>query len=62
MKIKLLIGRAGFGFAQNVGEIVEVGADEALRMIEAGQAEPLTADVRKETATKKTAATKAVKD
>jgi len=39
MKIKLLCCRAGAGFVQNRGDEIEVGADEGLRMIEAGQAE-----------------------
>ena len=40
MKVKLLIGRAGPGFSQAPGEVVEVGKAEALRMIERGSAEP----------------------
>lgn len=39
MKIKLLCSRAGAGFVQNRGDEIEVGADEGMRMIEAGQAE-----------------------
>lgn len=39
MKVKLLVARATAGDAQNRGDIVEVSAGEAKRMIEAGQAE-----------------------
>lgn len=59
MKVKLLISRAGSDFAQNAGDIVEVGEAEARRMVEAGQAEPVSV---KETATKKITARKAVKE
>lgn len=38
MKIKLLIGRGGPDVNDNAGDIVEVTADEAKRMIAAGQA------------------------
>lgn len=41
MKIKLLTSRAGVGFAQSRGEEVDVSDAEAIRMIEAGQAEPV---------------------
>ena len=41
MKVKLLVARATAGDPQNRGDIVEVSADEAVRMIEAGQAEPV---------------------
>lgn len=41
MKIKLLVSRSGVDGAQNVGDEIEVSNDEAKRMIEAGQAEPL---------------------
>ncbi len=37
-EVKLLTARAGVGFSQNVGDVVEVSAAEAKRMIEAGQA------------------------
>lgn len=39
MKIKLLVSRAGNGFAQNRGDIIEVETDEGERMIAAEQAE-----------------------
>lgn len=41
MKVKLLIPRCGPGIADNIGDVVEVTADEAKRMIEAGQARPV---------------------
>jgi len=61
MQIKLLVSRSGAFFSQNAGEEIEVGAEEGLRMIAAGQAEALNRQ-KKETATRKTAAEKAVKD
>lgn len=51
-KVKLLVSRAGPGFSQSPGDVVEVSDDEALRMAEAGQCEPI---VKKETASKKRA-------
>lgn len=55
MKIKLLVSRSGANGAQNRGEEIEVDADEAKRMIEAGQAEPVrSAKVEKATAKKPT--------
>lgn len=39
MKIKLLVARAASSGAQNRGEEIEVSDAEAIRMIEAGQAE-----------------------
>jgi hypothetical protein len=41
MKVILLVSRASVDWAQARGEVVEVSADEAKRMIEAGQAEPV---------------------
>jgi hypothetical protein len=41
MKIKLLVSRASATGAQNRGDEIEVSSDEAKRMIEAGQAEPI---------------------
>lgn len=43
MQIKLLTSRAGVGFSQARGEIIEVSDDEAARMMEAGQAEAVVA-------------------
>ncbi len=41
MKVELLVSRAGPDGAHNRGEIIDVPADEAARMIEAGQAIPV---------------------
>lgn len=41
MKIRLLVSRSGPAGAQNRGDEIEVGDAEAIRMIEAGQAEPM---------------------
>ena len=41
MKIKLLVARATATGAENRGDEIEVGDAEAIRMIEAGQAEPV---------------------
>lgn len=41
MKIRLLTARAGVNFSQDRGEVIEVSDAEAVRMIEAGQAEPV---------------------
>lgn len=60
MKVKLLVSRAGVGFSQNAGDIVEVSDGEASRMIEAGQAEPVRAQPV-ERATKKRRSEKATK-
>jgi hypothetical protein len=38
MKLKLLVSRAGIGFAQTPGDIIEVDDAEAKRMIDANQA------------------------
>ena len=43
MQVKLLTARASARGAENRGDIVEVSDDEAVRMIEAGQAEPVRA-------------------
>ena len=60
MKIRLLVSRAGPAGAQNRGEEIEVSEAEAIRMVEAGQAEPVrSAPV--ERAVKATKAEKAVK-
>jgi hypothetical protein len=42
-KIKLLTGRCGPGGSFAPGEIIEVDADEAVRMLASGQAEPVAA-------------------
>lgn len=43
MKIKLLVSRAGPAGVQNRGDEIDVSGAEAVRMIEAGQAEPVRA-------------------
>lgn len=60
MKVKLLISRAGVGFVQNRGDVVEVPDDEGARMIASGQAEPVRT-AKRETAARKPRAEKAVK-
>lgn len=41
MKLKLLIARATSTGSENLGDEIEVSDAEAVRMIEAGQAEPV---------------------
>lgn len=41
MKVKLLASRAGVGWSQRFGEIVEMEPDEARGYIDAGLAEPV---------------------
>ena len=53
MLIKLLVSRAGVNFSQTAGVIVEVDNAEAVRMIDAGQAEASKKETIVETATKK---------
>lgn len=60
MKVELLVSRSGVDGAQNCGDIVDVSADEAKRMIEAGQALPARTQ-KVERATPKTKTEKAVK-
>ena len=43
MQVKLLVSRVGANFSQARGEVVEVSDAEAVRLIEAGQAEPIRA-------------------
>lgn len=43
MKITLLVSRVSAAGAENRGEVIEVSEAEAIRMIEAGQAEPVRA-------------------
>ena len=61
MKIKLLVSRAGASGAQDSGDVIEVENAEALRMIEAGQAEPVRAEKAPENAVKRFKAEKASK-
>lgn len=60
MKIMLLVSRAGPAEANNRGDVIDVDQDEAIRMIEAGQAEAVR-EAPAETATPKGKAEKAVK-
>ena len=53
MLIKLLVSRAGVNFSQTAGDVVEVDNAEAVRMIDAGQAEASKKETIVETATKK---------
>lgn len=41
MKVKLLIARATATGPENRGDVIDVTDDEAVRMIESGQAEPV---------------------
>ena len=41
MNIKLLVSRASATGSQNRGDVIDVSNEEAKRMIEAGQAEPV---------------------
>ena len=60
MRITLLCSRAGVGFAQNAGDVIDVSDAEAGRMIEAGQALPVRDELR-ETAARKPRREKATK-
>ena len=60
MKIKLLVSRATAAGAENRGEVIEVADSEAIRMIEAGQAEAVRA-VEPERAVKRPRSEKAAK-
>lgn len=60
MKVRLLTSRAGVNFADNVGDVIDVDAGEAQRMIESGQAEPV-AETRTKRAEKRPSTRKAEK-
>lgn len=60
MKVKLLVPRATATGAENRGDIVDVSADEAARMIESGTAELVRA-VKAEKAVSKRRSEKAAK-
>jgi hypothetical protein len=60
MQVRLLVSRAGANFSQSAGETVDLPEGEAVRMIEAGQAEPVRGETV-ERAVAKTRAEKAVK-
>ena len=53
MKIKLLVARASATGAENRGDVIDVSADEAGRMVEAGEAEFLRTVEPEKTASKK---------
>ena len=59
-KVKLLVSRAGPDGVENAGDEIDVGTDEAKRMVEAEQAE-LVRSAAKETATRKVNPEKATK-
>jgi len=61
MQVKLLVPRAGVDGAQNRGDVVTVSDAEAVRMIEAGQAEPVRSGKAPEKATAKPRKERAVK-
>lgn len=59
MKIELLTARASASGSQNRGDVIDVPADEAKRLIEAGQARPVRSAAKPESATSKRKAEKA---
>lgn len=61
MKIKLLQARATATGAENRGDVIEVDSGEAVRMIEAGQAEAVRSAVKPEKAVKPSKVEKASK-
>lgn len=61
MKIELLTSRASAAGSQSRGDVIDVDAAEAKRMIEAGQAVPVRSVSKPETATPKRRAEKATK-
>lgn len=50
MKIKLLVSRATANGAEDRGDVIEVSDAEAVRMIAAGQAEPIRSEARERAA------------
>lgn len=61
MKIKLLTARATARGPENRGDVIDVSDAEAVRMIEAGQAEPVRAAKAPEKAVKRAKVEKATK-
>lgn len=61
MQVKLLIARATATGSENRGDIVTVSDDEAVRMIEADQAEPVRAQKAPEKAVSRSKSEKATK-
>ena len=60
MKVKLLVARATLNGAENRGDVISVPDAEAIRMIEAGQAEPVRS-VKPDLAVPRSKAEKAAK-
>jgi hypothetical protein len=61
MKIKMLTSMSGPDVQRNAGDEIDVAADEAGRLIEAGFAAPIRSEPR-ETTTRQTTAEKAAKE
>ena len=61
MKIKLLTARATATGSENRGDVIDVEQSEAIRMIEAGQAEAIRSEKSPEKAVKASKAEKASK-
>jgi len=61
MKVKLLIARATANGSENRGDVVDVSDDQAVRMIEAGQAEAVRNGAAPERAVKRSKFEKASK-
>lgn len=61
MKIKLLTSRATATGTENRGDIISVSEEEAIRMIDAGQAEPVREERQPEKAVKRSKFEKASK-
>ncbi|WP_027949865.1 hypothetical protein [Haliea salexigens] len=59
MKVELLVSRAGADFVQSAGDIIDVGEEEALRLVASAQA--VVVEKSPERATNKRHAEKAVK-
>lgn len=61
MQVKLLQSRATAHGPENRGDVIDVSEAEALRMIEAGQAEPVRSAAAPEKAVRRSKAERAVK-
>jgi hypothetical protein len=61
MQVKLLVARASATGAENRGDIIDVSDAEAIRMIEAEQAEPVRAEKPVEKAVTRSKSEKASK-
>jgi hypothetical protein len=60
VKVKLFVSRAGAGGVQLAGEVIDVSADEAKRLVEAQQGELIRSN-KPERAVKRSKAEKAAK-